>query len=35
MDKMDIVYVAIGIGVWIFMYIIGSHSVSILGFVRG
>lgn len=35
MDKVDLVYVMIGIGVWIFMYIIGSHSVSILGFVRG
>jgi hypothetical protein len=34
-DKMDAVYVAIGIGVWIFMYIMGSYSVSILGFVRG
>ena len=34
-DKMDAVYVAIGIGVWIFMYVIGSYSVSILGFVRG
>jgi hypothetical protein len=35
LERVDLVYVTIGIAVWFFMYIIGRYSVSMLGFVRG